>query len=132
MKEIKAKEPIYIEQYDIHVNPYLTYAQIQQIVDSTKKLDAWSERNQNIDMLMLYHATDIPKEKLEEISHDVWLESGVIEEVAYVLNNSHVIYEALDYTESIERSLTQIAKDLPGYLKPLEKVVNKYGDKVKK
>lgn len=132
MKEIKAMEPIYIEKYDVHVNPYLTYAQIQQIIDSTKKLDSWSERKQNIDMLVLYHATDIGKEKLEELGHDVLLQSGLIEAVERKLENGYLIEEGLDYTESIQRSLAQIAKELPKYMNPLQEVMNKYGDKSSK
>ena len=132
MKEIKTIEPVYLEQYDIKVNPYLTYSQIQQIVNATLKLDTWAERQQNIDMLVMYHATDIGIEKLDELSHDILLESGVIEEVKCCIKNHYAIYEALDYTESVQRSLTQIVKELPKYFKPLEEVVKKHGNKAKK
>ena len=129
MKEIKTLEPIYIEKYDIHVNPYLTYAQIQQIIDSTKELDTWTERKQNIDMLLLYHATDISKEKLEELGHDVLIQSGLIDVVEGFIWNRHLIDEGLEYTESIQRSLAQIAKELPQYMNPLQEVMKKYGNK---
>ena len=40
MKEnIMSKEPVEIEEYGIKVNQYLTYSQIQSIVDGLKKLD---------------------------------------------------------------------------------------------
>ena len=99
---------------------------------STKKLDSWSERKQNIDMLVLYHITDIGKEKLEELGHDVLLQSGLIEAVERKLENGYLIEEGLDYTESIQRSLAQIAKELPKYMNPLQEVMNKYGDKSSK
>ena len=132
MKEIKTIEPVYLEQYDIKVNPYLSYAQIQQIVNATLTMDTWAERQQNIDMLIMYHATDVGAEKLDEIGHDILLNSGVIEEVKCNIKNLYAVYEALHYTESVQRSLTQIAKELPKYFKPLEEVVKKHGNKAKK
>ena len=128
MKEIRAIEPIYIEKYGVHVNPYLTYAQIQQIIDSTKELDTWTERKQNIDMLLLYHATDIGKEKLEELGHDVLLQSGLFDFVKGFVGNYGLIEEGLEYTESIQRSLAQIVKELPQYMNPLQEVMKKYGN----
>lgn len=132
MKEIRAIEPIYIEKYGVHVNPYLTYAQIQQIIDSTKELDTWTERKQNIDMLLLYHATDIGKEKLEELGHDVLLQSGLFDFVKGFVGNYGLIEEGLEYTESIQRSLAQIVKELPQYMNPLQEVMKKYGNQSSK
>ena len=63
MKEIKAMDKAYLDGYDVYVNPYLTYAQIQAIVNGVKGLDSWAEREQNIDMCVLAFATDIPTEK---------------------------------------------------------------------
>ena len=66
MKEnIMSKEPVEIKEYGIKVNQYLTYSQIQSIVDGLKKLDSWAERQQSIDMCMLYFATDLKKEEIE-------------------------------------------------------------------
>lgn len=132
MKEIRAIEPIYIEKYGVHVNPYLTYAQIQQIIDSTKELDTWTERKQNIDMLLLYHATDISKETLEELGHDVLLQSGLLDFVKGFVGNYGLIEEGLEYTESIQRSLAQIVKELPQYMNPLQEVMKKYGNQSSK
>ena len=132
MKEIRAIEPIYIEKYGVHVNPYLTYAQIQQIIDSTKELDTWTERKQNIDMLLLYHATDIGKERLEELGHDVLLQSGLFDFVKGFVGNYGLIEEGLEYTESIQRSLAQIVKELPQYMNPLQEVMKKYGNQSSK
>ena len=131
MKEIKAVEPVYIEQYDINVNPCLTYAQIQQIAEAVATSDSWAIRNQNIDMLIVYHATNIDKDTIEELGHETLLESGLIEVVRNNIRNLNQVYEAIEYNESIQRSLTQIIKALPKDLEPLEKVLKKYGNKVK-
>lgn len=131
MKEIKKLNPVYVEEYDIHINRYLTYAQIQQIVDAVKKFDVWAEREQNKDMLILFHATDIGAEKLEEIGHDMLVQSGLLYVVKYTIENLYVLDIALDYTESIQRSLTQIIREMPKYMGKVEEVV-KNGNKDKK
>lgn len=131
MKEIKNLEPVYLEEYDIHVNRYLTYAQIQQIVNAVIKFDTWAERQQNIDMLILYHATDIDAEKLEEIGIDTMVTSGIVTKVKHCLYNYYDLAEAIDYTESTQRALAQIINKLPEYSKQIEDVI-KNGGKNKK
>ena len=132
MKEIKAMDKVYLEEYDVHVNPYLTYAQIQAIVNGVKGLDNWAEREQNIDMCVLAFATDIPTEKLEELGHDALLQSGLINAVCGEIKNLFSVYEAIEYTESTKRALVQIIKALPKYQEQLDAVVNKYGNLTKK
>lgn len=128
MKEIKAMDKVYLEQYDVRVNPYLTYAQIQAIVNGVKGLDSWAERAQNIDMCVLAFATDIPTEKLEELGHDTLLQSGLINAVMWEIKNLHRVYGAIEYTESTKRALVQIIKALPKYQEQLGAVVKKYGN----
>lgn len=132
MKEIKVKSSIYLEDYDIEVNPYLTYSQIQQIVNAVKTQDSWAVRQQSIDMLMLYHATNINKEQLEEIGHDVLLQSGLIDSVCKCICNMNKVYEGLAYTESTQRALAQIIKELPKLTEPLMKKVVSHSDSSKK
>lgn len=132
MKEIKAMDKVYLEEYDVHVDPYLTYAQIQAIVNGVKGLDSWAEREQNIDMCVLAFATDIPTEKLEELGHDALLQSGLINAVMLEIKNLYDVYEAIGYTESTKRALAQIIKALPKYQEQLDAVVKKYGNLTKK
>ena len=122
MKEIKIQEVINLEDYGVTVNPYLTYAQIQQIVDGVKTMHNWAERQINIDIGVLYHGTDIGKEKIEELGHDVLLQSGLVDEVKAHIKNVGQIYEAIEYTESTQRALARILKQLPELSKKLEKV----------
>lgn len=127
MKEIKAMDKVYLEEFDVYVNPYLTYAQIQAIVNGVKSLDGWAEREQNIDMCVLAFATDIPTEELEEVGHDALLQSGLINAVCGEIKNLFSVYEAIEYTESTKRALAQIIKALPKYQEQLDAVVKKYG-----
>ena len=127
MKEIKAMDKVYLEEYDVHVHHYLTYAKIPAIVTGVKGLDSWEEREQNIDMCVLAFATDIPTEKLEELGHDALLQSGLINAVCGEIKNLFSVYEAIEYTESTKRALAQIIKALPKYQEQLDAVVKKYG-----
>ena len=136
MKEIKGNQTVYLEDYDITVNKYLTYAQIQQIANAVVEAsandseDTWANRETNIDMLMLYHTTDIGKEKLEEIGHDALLTSGLIEAVRYRINNLYNIDEAIDYIENNQRAINKMLKSLPKILedsKGLQALMKKHG-----
>ena len=136
MKEIKGNQTVYLEDYDITVNKYLTYAQIQQIANAVVAAstndsdDTWANRQTNIDMLMLYHATDIGKEKLEEIGHDVLLTSGLIEAVRYRIENLYNVDDAIDYIENNQRAINKMLKSLPKVLedsKGLQGLMKKHG-----
>ena len=136
MKEIKGNQTVYLEDYDITVNKYLTYAQIQQIANAVVAAsvndsdDTWANRQTNIDMLMLYHATDIGKEKLEEIGHDVLLTSGLIDAVRYRIENLYSVDEAIDYIENNQRAINKLLKSLPKVLegtKGLQDLMKKHG-----
>ena len=136
MKEIKGNQTVYLEDYDVTVNKYLTYAQIQQIANAVVAAsvndsdDTWANRQTNIDMLMLYHATDIGKEKLEEIGHDNLLTSGLIEAVRCCIENLYNVDEAIDYIENNQRAINKMLKSLPKILedsKGLQGLMKKHG-----
>ena len=136
MKEIKGNQTVYLEDYDVTVNKYLTYAQIQQIANAVVAVsvndsdDTWANRETNIDMLMLYHATDIGKEKLEEIGHDALLTSGLIEAVRCCIENLYNVDEAIDYIENNQRAINKMLKSLPKILedsKGLQGLMKKHG-----
>ena len=136
MKEIKGNQTVYLEDYDVTVNKYLTYAQIQQIANAVVEAsandseDTWANRETNIDMLMLYHATDIGKEKLEEIGHDNLLTSGLIDAVRYRIENLYSVNKAIDYIENNQRAINKLLKSLPKVLeetKGLQDLMKKHG-----
>ena len=136
MKEIKGNQTVYLEDYDITVNKYLTYAQIQQIANAVVAAsvndsdDTWANRETNIDMLMLYHATDITKEELEKIGHDDLLTSGLIQAVREQIKNYYEIFEAINYIEDNQRAIGKMLKSLPKILeesKGLQALMKKNG-----
>ena len=136
MKEIKGNQTVYLEDYDVTVNKYLTYAQIQQIANAVVAAsandadDTWANRETNIDMLVLYHATDIGKEKLEEIGHDALLTSGLIDAVRYRIENIYSVNDAIDYIENNQRAINKLLKSLPKILEDsngLQALMKKHG-----
>ena len=125
MKEIKNKDKIYLVEYDIFVEPYLNYGQIQNIINSIKPEMSWSEKQQNIEMIILYYVTDISMEKLEEIGHETLLKSGLIDAVLSHVENLSSVYDGISYTQSTSRALSKIIKEFPKILETqLGKKVN--------
>lgn len=122
MKEIVNMGNIYLAEFDVEVAPYLSYAQIQNIVNAVCKFDVWAERQQNIDILILHYATNLTKEEIEQHNHDYFLQSGLIDNVKNNIKNLQQIYQAIDYTQSTQRALNQIVKELPKLMEPLKKV----------
>lgn len=123
MKEIKKENKLYLNDYDINVSPYLTYAEIQTIANKVKALDSWAEREETIDMYVLYFATDIGKTNIDNYNHDALLKSGVIDAVKSCIKNLEQITEAIEYEESPMRILMQISKEMPEFSKKLDEVL---------
>lgn len=132
MAIIPEKETTFLKKYGITVNRYLTYAQIQQIVEATMKFHTWAERQQNIDMLVLVHATDMTIEEIEEHRHEELIQCGLIDEVMLHVDNIYRIYEALEYHESTQRALAQILSEINKFMDtPVGKnMVQKFARKV--
>lgn len=124
MNEIKNINKIYLDEFDIYVEPYLTYDQIQKISESIATQEDWAVRQQTMDMLILYYATDISKEEMEQVGHDDLLKSGVIDTVKNSINNLNQVQEAIDYIQSPIKALKQFSDKLPEFKKSLQEVIN--------
>lgn len=113
MKDIK---PITIKltQWDVEVNPYLSYAQIQGIAKSVMEFDTWAERQANMDALILHYATNISTEDIERIGVDAFEASGLMDDVRHHIGNLYMIDECIEYHESVKSSLARIAKHING------------------
>ena len=122
MKELTT-DVITLENYGITVNKYLTYAQIQQIVNSALHCESWAEQQQTIDMLMLYHAANIPLKELEELGHDKLLQSGLIDAVKENVRNYYQIFDGINFANSWIKVLSDIVKQLPANMDKIQKLV---------
>ncbi len=122
MKKIKIKNNIVLNDFNVSVNPYLTYAQIQHIANEVCKFDSWAERQQNIDLLLLHYVTDITDEEINEYGHELLLQSGLIDAVKKNVSNLKQIYKAIDYTQSMQRMFQQVLKEMPKYINSIKEV----------
>ena len=129
MKEISK---IYLKDYDVYVNPYLTYAQIQAIANSVKTMGSWAERQQNIDMLVLAFGTSLDRATIEAKDHDYWLNTGLIDEVKKNIINFGDIQGAITYEESIIKLLKTISQEIPEFNKKVDEVMKNASGSSKK
>lgn len=131
MKEL-TKMAIYNDEYEIEINRYLTYAQIQQICNAVRQFETWSERQKNIDLLLLYHATDMTQEEIESYSDEELLQSGLIDMVKETVKNYEDIYDAIAYTESISKAVTKVVREMNKVLKSpdMKKKIDEVAKKV--
>lgn len=125
MKNIESKKSIYLEEFDIHVNPYLAYAEIQTIANAIHQFHTWAERQQNEDMLILHFATDITDEEIEKIGYNILYNSGLVDAVKSNIVNYYEIYHAVEYLESTQRALAQIINQINSNMKNIETAVKK-------
>lgn len=121
MKELKVKN-VYLEKYDVEVKPYLTYAEVQAIINGVKKFETWTERETCKDMMLMVYATNIGAEVLEEIGHDTLLQSGLIDAVRSSVANFEDVDRGIAYEESATKSLRTLATKLPEITEKLKEV----------
>lgn len=119
MKELIAKK-VYLKEYDINVNPYLTPTQVEDIAKTVINLNSWLEREQMICYKALCYATDIGKSKIEELDPDMIASSGLYSEVMLHIINFSDIYDAIKHYESPVRMLADIAQNMPELLEQLK------------
>ena len=121
MKELKGLKEKYLENYDIEVKQYLTFSQIQEIINSILQVDTYEERENTINYLLLVFMTNIGKEVVDELGPDIFVESGLMNEVKDSIKNIDKLYEGIVYHESTGKALREISKSLPTYLEEMKK-----------
>lgn len=131
MVAIKELDKIYLEDFDIYVKRYLTYAEIQSIVDALEKLEKWSDRQTVVDLLILTYATNMDKEQLKNTPHDVLLSSGLIEQVTGCIDNLYQVTDAISFNNSFVNIMANLVKNMPKLTEEIKKVADKYANSKK-
>lgn len=134
MKELKKPERIYIEEFDIYVKPRLSDAEIQQICNNVIKFKTWAEREKTMNLMMFVYATEIADkpDEINALDYDLMNECGVFSAVWHNVKNAYSIVDAIDFSESTLRALSQIAENLPEMLKPIDEVLKRHGKSTEK
>lgn len=128
MVAIKELDKIYLEDFDIYVKRYLTYAEIQSIVDALEKLEKWSDRQTVVDLLILTYATNMDREQLKNTPHDVLLSSGLIEQVTGCIDNLYQVTDAIAFNNSFVNIMANLVKNMPKLTEEIKKVADKYAN----
>lgn len=121
MKELKGLKEKYLENYDVEVKQYLTLSQIQEIINAVLQVETFEERENIIDYFLLVFMTNIEKEKIDELGPDIFIESGLIDEVKNSIKNIDKLFEGIVYHESTGKALRAISKVLPTYFEEMKK-----------
>jgi len=113
MKELKELEPIYLQNFDVKVNQYLTLSQIQKIINEAIIVEDYEQRESIIDYLLLCYCTDIGQKTIENLGPDIIIQSGLMDEVKKNVKNLDKLIEGIQYHESTGKALRMIAKNIP-------------------
>lgn len=113
MKELKELEPIYLQNFDVKVNQYLTLSQIQKIINEAIIVEDYEQRESIIDYLLLCYCTDIGQETVENLGPDIIIQSGLMDEIKKNVKNLDKLIEGIQYHESTGKALRMIAKNIP-------------------
>ena len=113
MKELKELSSIYLKDFDIEVHPYLSLSQIQKIINEVLLVNNFEERESIIDYLILCYCTNIGKENIDKLGSEIFIKSGLVDEVKNNIINYNKLIEGITYHESTGKALRMIAKNIP-------------------
>lgn len=134
MKELKKAERIYLEEFDINVDTYLSLSDIMNIVHGALGYSNLVERDVFIAMVTLQCATDISENEIDALDEDLIFTSGLVDAVVGCIANYNLIdfyinkYEGMDYkiAEFIE-VLNQSISDMGNNMPDLNNLINELG-----
>lgn len=117
---IKEVTPVVLKEYDVTVAPYLTYSQIQNIVNNVNQFTEWAERETIIDAMVVCYAAGISMEEFEKYGHDELLCCGFIDAVKNHVKNLKLVYKAVAFNESLGRTINKALEMVPELANRLE------------
>ena len=113
MKELKELSSIYLKDFDFEVRPYLSLSQIQKIINEVLLVNNFEERESIIDYLILCYCTNIEQKRIDELGADIFIQSGLMDEIKNSIVNFDKLIEGIKYHESTGKALRMIAKNIP-------------------
>ena len=113
MKELKELSSIYLKDFDVEVRPYLSLCQIQKIINEVLLVNNFEERESIIDYLILCYCTNIEQKRIDELGADIFIQSGLMDEIKNSIVNFDKLIEGIKYHESTGKALRMIAKNIP-------------------
>ena len=111
--EIKTTDALMDEFGLAGVKRYLTYSQIQNIINTVMQYQTWAERQTIIDEMVICYTTDLTQEEVEEKTMDYFVQCGLVDYLHYTVENYFDIFEGLKYHESVGKALMELSKNIP-------------------
>ena len=115
MKELKIKTTdALMDEFGLtEVKKFLTYSQIQNIINTVMQYQTWAERQTIIDEMVICYTTDLTQEEVEEKTMDYFVQCGLVDFLHYTVENYFDIFEGLKYHESVGKALMELSKNIP-------------------
>ena len=115
MKELRIKTTdALMDEFGLaEVKRYLTYSQIQNIINTVMQYQTWAERQTIIDEMVICYTTDLTQKEVEEKTVDYFVQCGLVDYLHYTVENYFDIFEGLKYHESVGKALMELSKNIP-------------------
>lgn len=126
MIELKDKNMIYLQDYDIKIKKYLTKEEIELIAEEMLRYEKLTERNYIKNILLCKIATDIPESFNYEEDYEKLILNGIIDEICKNIININDIDAYVKYVESAEIQLNRFLGALNEPFMNLLKTANNF------
>ena len=109
MKELTMPKEVYLEEFDIHVKPYIPVDKVVAIGQLMVEAENYTQQELTLMVNVLVECTDIPADEIEEMDVDVMRHSGLWKAVQREISN---VYDIWDYVSHEEDAYIAVAKFL--------------------
>ena len=126
MIELKDKNMIYLQDYDIKIKKYLTKEEIELIAEEMLRYEKLTERKYIKNIILCKLATDIPEDFNYEEDYEKLILNGIIDEICKNIMNINDVDTYVKYVESAEVQLNRFLGALNEPFMNLLKTANNF------
>lgn len=126
MKELKVPSDIYLEEFDLHIRPYLTSEEIMGIGDLALEAENPIEREMTIIFNVMVCCTDLTEDEVKDMNVDEITLSGLWNALQLEIIDIHRIWDYIKYFDSPSVAIARFLN------KTLPHLVDEYIDKLPK
>lgn len=107
MKELEMPKELYLEEYDLHIRPYLTCEEIVNIGELAIQTENPIEQEMTIALNVLICCTDLTEDEARELDLDVVLYGGLWDDMLGIIKNIASLYAYINYFESADIAIAR-------------------------
>ena len=126
MKELTMPKEVYLEDFDIHVRPYLTAEEIISIGSLMVEANNYTEQELVLMVNVLAECTDVPEEVINGDNLDLLIHSGLWNAVTNVVDNLYEVWDYVSHEENMHVSISRFLNTT------LPNMLDKYIDRLPK